>query len=750
MAFIQQGPRRKLATSTAPDRPSLDASAASATTSFHSLESSTASTATFATTSDRTTGASAQPEASQDWSLVFPGRPRIDRSVSTLSSTSQHDNRTNEDSSSLLVDASTTLIPLHDGTGTFANYDEHGLDPLHSPTQGRSEADNASTQGSDDTQAIGAPAFDLVFDDESASDSSGLPPSLTLSPGANAAFRERRRGARSSQLGSEASEISSAALLFSPTSSSAVTDDILDAVPNPEWSWEDQGEHRVLAATTPRQGSPTRLSRSNLSRVAYASDSESESGDASRRAPAHSRPEQKPTKPFDSVYEDALADAPSAASAGLLPRRRDLRRGSIHYDVQSDVPPSGSQFSSSLGFKRRQRRQHKEGSVRSSKSRRSDSLAGISGAGVSVRSSTHRRHRRHDTAPGDVVSGIQQTGERSAASATSPVGLSKKAKVARLFGRLLNVDNDVLDALLHDQGPLALTDADRTRDLPPPTRRRSFGFEHESAELGHETGGTRRWRELIDGRIVEDLEGEEEEEDAQQSSPQPTAASQPQPSESQDAASATDTMSSRPADPILALTSATLSAHETNDAGKLQELIRYALARMGPDAQANAELLAHNGITDGNNVDNAAPGSEQALSPALTPAAILSSTADALQGVMPYFVPFSWRLLVRLMKEWNQGEAELPSHEPAGTATTPKVDDAPPSHAEEQQPTSTAPAKTRSGRTTTTSPPTADVARGRSTERKSLGSAIKASGSSSDLFGVESLLTTSSASTTRG
>jgi hypothetical protein len=277
--------------------------------------------------------------------------------------------------------------------------------------------------------------------------------------------------------------------------------------------------------------------------------------------------------------------------------------------------------------------------VRSSKSRRSEGTFGL----LDAVSNSNRRAAKSSHSPRLSATSARhldahQRHSKAQAAPAPPTSLSKKEKVAKLFGRLFDVDPDVYNSLMYDEGPLALTHEERQeRVRQPPT----FGFDHEQSEVGGDTSvGGKRWKELIDGRIVEDLEGEEgsasEDADLREAQrierevgPAPVHNLNPI-----SALSRSDWSSVRPS-----VTAATPPRDLGQADPTLQEAIRHTISR----SVEGSQLL---------------PGDVSATLSQIAPdlPAILTSTAGTLHDVMPYFVPYSWRLLMRLVREWRSEE----------------------------------------------------------------------------------------------
>ncbi|CAO1623052.1 unnamed protein product [Sympodiomycopsis kandeliae] len=339
-------------------------------------------------------------DTSADWSLIFPGR------VTSSSS-------------------STTLAPLHDGTGHFT--------------------------GSNDVSQSSSSSYYLQFDDddqdeeqESSASSSNRPPSLVLSTTTNTTTGESISGSSSSSSLLRRTS-SQAGSVYSSTS------------PNDQ----DSGlSLRALrAAQTPRAGSPMHND------VLDTDDSDQ-----------------------DDEFEADLAANPGAVSAGLLPRSTPRRRRA----AKIDTTLSASVVSS--GMKRRHRRQAVAGgSVRSNKSLRSET------------SRSYSSTSRHQADPHS--------------NKSKHADGSRTQRVAKLLGRMFDVDDHVLDALVYDRGPLQL-DAETVHEEADEVHIPSIGFSHDLnlTDIPESTRNTVRkgWRELIDGRIVQDQDDDQEEEEERQ------------------------------------------------------------------------------------------------------------------------------------------------------------------------------------------------------------------------------------------
>lgn len=532
MAFIQQGPRRSRFEQ--PNHESNIAGQSQDQRPGRAANNVVANTSTASTAS-----ASSRPsDEGDDWSLVFPGRVRSDEAATRALRHSA---------------SSTTLAPLHDGTGQFASSD-----------QNYTSGEGFSIFFDDDEEEAGDFSTGPSPDDgESTTSSSGSPPSLLLSTGDSAStsssrvvLRTAARTQRSfSNTGSTASTTSSGSVYSHHTAESLS----ISFGNSPQWSWDQADHRRVLSATTPRAGTPTHVQTA----VDTDNDSDSEVEDSRQSL-------------VDDRFEDALESNPSALSAGLLPRPRSRRYERARL---ADVAESSSVLSS--GVKRRHRRQ--AGSVRSSKSLKSESVH-----------SAVQRSRRH-----------QKNGKESSAT---PAPDSKTQRVARLLGRIFDVDNDALDAVVYERGPLALS-GDGNDDTHSPL---SFGFSHEQLEIGetppYAAATVRKgWRELIDGRIVEDDQDDDEEREGD----------------------------------------------ETADRAECDEVEQSLRSSLGGDVSPAQEddgpspkLSFQEAVTTA--LSQWASSTHHSTATTSTAAA-----AEALKGVLPFFVPFSWRLLVRLVKEWN-------------------------------------------------------------------------------------------------
>ncbi|PWN29555.1 hypothetical protein BDZ90DRAFT_230423 [Jaminaea rosea] len=542
MAFIQQGPRRSTRNSAAAPR---------------GHEAPATLSASIATT-----------DRDADWSIVFPGRVKDESNARKQSSSPHQGQDEGEDDQPTAVQRSTiaraassaTLAPLHDGTGSFGDVD------AGAPSSSRVETFESALLLDDDAQS------DLYFENDEDAESSATPPSLGTS-----SAREQSSSSVTRSRSRNFSHSSSAALSSPPFDQREFFGGDSNAL-SPEWSWQEDGNSRVLAsssAITDRSNRPVFF------------DSDSENDDA---GPAYRQQGKASSPQDDSRYEADLAAAPFAISAGLHPRRpRRLQSSTATSEI------SGSQ--ASAGFKRRHRRQHladdDKGSVRSSKSRRSESYCGSNAPIVSRKKASSSSSSSRRVAP--------------AQSAAPPPNssLSKRQKATRLLARLFDVDNDVLDCVLEDQGPLAVSQEEQER-ASQMHRPWQAGFDHEREYPAPAAG----FRELIDGRIVEDIDGEQKEIEATHN-------------------------------PILELATADWSNVQlptSNDPLSSDEHHLSNPTLQGAIRHAFLHLCGPSSGGEG---------------PTTTSSVILSSTVEALQGAMPYFVPFSWRLLMRVMKEWN-------------------------------------------------------------------------------------------------
>lgn len=493
-----------------------------------------------------------------------------------------------------------TLAPLHDGTGQFGDSTITHASSLESTTTFDANHDlffDYSYEGSEDELDLR-----LTFDEEDAastSASSTTPPSLLLSGGST---HQPSHASEVERTPSSSSRASWSGRSRSVTASAHSDDDGDLFGESSEWSWQINGSSRVLASTTPRQQSPDPFIEKPSRNTVKARVSQDRGMD-------------------DSALDADLSLTPFAISAGLAPRARVSSRSAR----QSDV--SGSQISS--GFKRRHRRQDlgDESSVRSSKSRRSDGYAATSASRKSASdklqprssrkpsfSSTRPHHRPHHQR--------DDTGHASA----SQVPLSRRHRATRLLAKIFDVDSDVLDAVLEDRGPLALT-SEELADASVQGHARPFVVGTEADHLTNTDSTPPGWRELIDGRLVQDDENEE-----------------PGPYEGP-RAEANSTGSEH--NPILALARADwsgFSSGQTNsvasaDEPTIQDALKHALSQL-----RGGELI--------------------------TSSVVLNSAVEALHGVMPYFVPFSWRLLARVMRDWRGPEHEEMVDPPAKASST--------------------------------------------------------------------------------
>lgn len=630
--------------------------------------------------------------------------------------------RTRSDHHAHLNDIAQSVIPSHDGTGIFGELDTvSGSASLHSTASSSDQCTPSSSSLQEHENHDEEENFLEDYPEEgSTSSSSGRPPSL-LSSTNDGTYPAYTRGSDAST-GSNGSADGP----LSPTLSHFSFDD--DDAPRPAWSWQQAGETRILASTTPRQRSPSRIPASFQSSIIYASDSEAEEVDLTDDL---QQPESTRFDPRfeDAQYEEALASAPFAMSAGLLPRRASPIHQNATNSGHASSVFSGSQVSA--GFKRRHRRQHDGESVRSSKSRRSEGTFGL----LDAVSNTNRRaaksiHRPRLSATSARPLDVHQRHSKAAAGPAPPASLSKKEKVAKLFGRLFDVDPDVYNSLMYDEGPLALTHQERqerVRQTP------SFGFDHEQSEVGGDASvGGKRWKELIDGRIVEDSEGEQGSVDEEENQ-----------REAERIEREVGSAMPHSLNPISALSRADWSSvrHPVKAASPpralgqadptLQEAIRHTISR----SVEGSQLL---------------PGDVTATLSHIAPdlPAILTSSAGALHDVMPYFVPYSWRLLMRLVREWRSEEGRRDKSPPQqdssrGASEDSSIRDAPATSARPESAVFDEAVAHEKGRDGTLS--ASSAGRGRSRERKHLYDSVGSSWSLAD-----STATASTGRTTRG
>ncbi|CAO1628151.1 unnamed protein product [Parajaminaea phylloscopi] len=537
----------------------------------------------------------------QDWSIVFPGRAR--RLPSQASEPRGPDGTSwlddAEDAVSPHEQTSTTAAPLHDGTGQF------GHSVLTDTTSGMLTASQDSMhdlfldpyEGQSETESGGDLDFDLGLDFEAAASTSGSsttpPPSLPASrdDASDDASWMHRRDARTFEL--SGLETASASSSRTPPSDDFLGEDV-------EWSWQDHGGERILASTTPRQRSPLPDHPRNVRPVIDEPDSDEEPNVSTLRT-SRSRARAASARVDDAAFESEFSATPSALSAGLSSRdRRGVRQSTISQASSSRI---------SAGYKRRQRRQHvgEEDSVRSSKSRRSDNYASACLRPIGDRSG-QKRPPASPRASGQHTE-ASASGDSQVAKAST---LSRRQKASRLISRIFDIDNDVLQSVVCDQGPLALTARERqegTRQASSTPRQFGVSDDH----LANGSSPVSGWRELIDGRVVKDDQ------------------------EPFDHPAAPGVDDAHTHNPILSLVRAeeaseqSLRTSDGNDAGESsQGLIDPSL----PETFRHALL-------------------QLTASEALTSSAMLSSTVDAIQGVMPYFVPFSWRLIMKMVRDWN-------------------------------------------------------------------------------------------------
>lgn len=598
MAFVHQGPRKSRFRNE-----THAGTSANGATADDARQSQARGRSTRPTQIDPKASASVSSVASSsarldesDWSVVFPGRVKSDANADDVG-TLRHSA------------SSATLAPLHDGTGQFST-PELSITEEYDLQFGDEEGDDGQREDSAESITSSLERPPSLLGSTASSSDSGSPHVLT---------RPSRR--LSSSASSDASGTSDSVVSIHPAESASLSE---ANSPHWSWSWEQADHRRILSSTTPRAVTP-------ISSFAQLNDEGSgvidtdNSDDESENEGGAPAP-----RDMDASFEDALESNPSALSAGLLPRTRTRRRHPMAAAVQvatSSVAASSSVVSS--GVKRRHRKQ--AGSVRSGKSFRSADARGP------LRSRRGEGGTRVEAHP-----------------PTTSSKDTKTQKVARLLGRMFDVDGDVLDAVVHDRGPLTLTKEEQEEGLTQQPI--SFGFSHDAVEIGEAMPASvhvrKGWRELIDGRIVEDDEGREDEEMERQEVDISLSSSR---DVQTDVAAAAESIGS----PSMTL----------------QEAVSQALSQW-------SQHSAQNTIST-------------------------TAAAEALKGVLPYFVPFSWRLLMRWVRDWNersQGEqGELKKQD----STDPDLMD---------------PASTDSSFVSTL--PQSDVpsSRGRSRERKALSS----------------------------
>lgn len=566
-------------------------------------------------------------KAEADWSIVFPGRSgrdstqcndlllgigaRVDHGILTKSSAhGNRHSRLNAEADSLQGTTPTssyirnqvsysedpafesgTLPPLHDGTGQF------GESAISTTSEAFTASEDIPHELYLSVEHEGENfGLDFVLDYEdiaSTSASSTSPPPSLLASTEGSVYRFSPSTLGKDPVGHSSAQQSPTP--FTEALSDSPDGDSADA----EWAWQDQG--RALVTATPRQGCPF---RSNLP-LSHSTRDQHDFNDRSSislQRYCSPRAADAATRLEDSAYEAELSATPFALSAGLADRTRRPLASSHASEV------SGSQVSA--GYKRRHQTQYidDEGSVRSSKSRRSDRFLT---ARLGVRSSDAVLRTAISRAPASVSRHRSAHNEVRGDSNVPKPTLSRRQKATRLIAKIFDIDDAVLDAVLDDRGPLALTpqeqyEATRQARVVP----RQFGTTED--HLANRDLDKSSRHELIDGRFVE--EGPEEE-------------------GRKDSISIPTTRQ-----PILALVQSNdelcSSDVDAVDGDPIADPGRGVADPTLPETLCHA--LTHLAGTD-----------------ALTSSAVLTSTVDALQGVMPYFVPFSWRLLMRVMREWK-------------------------------------------------------------------------------------------------
>lgn len=589
MAFVQQGPRR---TRSHRERPSADATPS---TSISQLPASNSyqSAATRATDTASTSKHHHIPHASHatdDWSIIFPGR------VTTRQVDQKLD--AGQDPPQASTANSHIFTSQHNGTESFGTYD------LDFP------ADISS--GHTSSPLVHREVLSRKHSSDSAT---SQVPSLLLSAHAlhPPTFSASQRSSSTSR-----------STLLSP-SSALIFGDEDDVVSNASWDLSEQQDHsgpaQLTSSSIDLQQSMERAQRP----VIYATDSESEeeidiANEASSICPSRRR------RDSEARFEEALAATPFAQSAGLHPRRSLRPRSSVIAATDDSASVlSGRSSALSGGFKRRHRRQllaDEQRIARSNKSRRSEAVVDNHALeGSSKATEIERQARRLATKGKSRV-------EEQIHPTAKPVTRSKAARMAKLLGKMFDVDDDVMDALMEDKGPLA-----PVKEVDPSAMPSRFqpGFEHDAVELNG-SAGPKKWRELIDGRIVEDDEDSEREHH--------TASI---PNDVQDEADIDRALSwmTGPA------TSASAEASSSRlDTPTLRDALQHTFSRIatGP----SAALFS--------------PGQYQQLQHQhghlpLTNA-VVQSMSDGIANALPYFIPFSWRMLMRLMNQWNQEQQE--------------------------------------------------------------------------------------------
>lgn len=305
----------------------------------------------------------------------------------------------------------------------------------------------------------------------------------------------------------------------------------------------------------------------------------------------------------DAAFDEELASTPFAISAGLNPSRAGQSTRADRRSLQGYSISEVSSSEISAGIKRRHRRQHicDEGSARSSKSRRGDrravsTLASVSSAGST---STHQSRR---------VRRVQQQDSSSA-----PADPSRKQRASKLLSRLFDIDDDVLDCVLEDKGPLALEQEERDLLTEGPSRYPRIGLDHHLEYCSDEEDDDSAAYPSADG------EGNDARSVPVFGSSQPhysvnpiSALSKADQWRSQTESPTTLPSEDAPAEP---------GQHHLSSP-TIQDALKYTVGQLHPGDQSAALVL-------------------------------LSGGANALQGMVPYFVPFTWRLLMRAVRDWQ-------------------------------------------------------------------------------------------------
>lgn len=423
--------------------------------------------------------AQAHQPVEQDWSIVFPGRSQSVDGVQSKNdeAAGATSYATADEQRDANQAAAGPLFPFHDGTGRFSrpNSPSYGADD-EDEEEREEDRDEDDEDGGEEGGSSAAPIspLEVAFEDDEEEEGTvdmdleiDATSSLFLSgseEGGASEMVSRRRSRRASSLASS--------------------------------NWSHLRASRARSPTLP---------------VVFTSGSEGEEEEDQEEEAMYASARERIAVAEEWAFEEALASAHSATSAGLAPRSRPRMSG-----PNSPLAMRGRAGTSNREEIRVPKRRHRragesdKGSKRSNttagtrETRRSTSVLGEASArrrgGSGVDSSTNRSQSRRTArrastaAPASIID----------AAAPQRRGTRTQRLVNVILRKVFDVDDaDVLDALFRDEGPLAVR---HPLEHPAQHTRIRFGLDGGGEEIDERNRSRRRREKQAQGEISEEEE----------------------------------------------------------------------------------------------------------------------------------------------------------------------------------------------------------------------------------------------------